>query len=104
MCSVCWIPNSFYDDHHLVLRGKPPCGDHYTYVRIPEGLCSRSKFDVILDVLNDEQGYVAYKGRTSTLVNYDPVERVWLMRIVNDPDTFAVSRANLESLLMGRSH
>lgn len=53
-------------------------------------------------MLNDEQGYVAYKGRTNTLVNYDPVKRVWMMRIVNDPDTFAVSRANLESLLMGR--
>ena len=53
-------------------------------------------------MLNDEQGYVAYKGRTNTLVNYDPVKRVWMMRIVNDPDTFAVSRANLESLLMGK--
>ena len=53
-------------------------------------------------MLNDEQGYVAYKGRTNTLVNYDPVKRIWKMTIVNDPDTFAVSRANLESLLMGR--
>ena len=53
-------------------------------------------------MLNDEQGYVAYKGRTNTLVNYDPDNRVWKMKIVNDPDTFAVSRANLETLLMGR--
>ena len=85
MCTACWIPNSFYHHHHLVLRG----------------LCSRSKFDQILDVLNDDQGYVSYKGRTNTLITYDPVERIWTMRIVNDPDTFAVSRASLESLLMG---
>ena len=65
------------------------------------GLCSRSKFDIILDVFNDELGYVAYRGRTNTLINYDPVKRIWLMRIVNDPDTYAVSLASLESLLMG---
>lgn len=45
---------------------------------------------------------MAYKGRTNTLVNYDPDNRVWKMKIVNDPDTFAYSRANLETLLMGR--
>ena len=86
MCTACWLPQTFYEDHQLVLRG----------------LCSRSKFDNILHVLNDEQGYVAYKGRTNTLVNYDPDNRVWKMKIVNDPDTFAVCRANLETLLMGR--
>ena len=104
MCSVCWIPNSFYDDHHLVLRGEPghfpPCSDHEINIYLL-GLCSRSKFDHILDVLNDEQGFVAYRGRTNTLINYDPVKRVWTMILVNDPDTFAVSRASLESLLMG---
>ena len=65
------------------------------------GLCQRSKYDSTYEVLNDEDGYLGYKGLQSTKVSYNPKERQWKMYLVNNPNITAYSNASMESLLMG---
>ena len=86
MCTGCWLPNSFYSFVEIKIRG----------------LCSRSKFDTIYDVMNDPTGYVSYKGMKNTEVTYNPLERQWIMKLVNNPNMLGVSNASIDSLLMGR--
>ena len=86
MCTGCWIPNSFYNFVEIKIRG----------------LCARSNFDTVYDVINDERGYVSYKGYRNTLVTYNPKSRQWTMKLVNNPKVWAVSNASMESLLMGK--
>ena len=86
MCTGCWLPHSF---------------NHFIEIKI-RGLCSRSKFDSIYEVMNDETGYVSYKGVRNTKVTYNPAERQWVMKLVNNPNVWAVSNASMGSLLMGR--
>ena len=85
MCTGCWIPNSLYTFIEIKIRG----------------LCSRSKFDRTFEVLNDQRGYVSYKGVKNTQVLYNPAQRHWEMRLVNNPEVWAVSNASIDSLLMG---
>ena len=65
------------------------------------GLCQRSKFDSSFQVLNDEAGYLGYKGVRNTKVLYDTKTRQWKMYLVNNPNITAVSNASMKSLLMG---
>ena len=65
------------------------------------GLCPRSKFDSSFEVFNADDGYISYRGKTSTVVNYRPRERRWLMRMVTNPEVWAVSNASMASLIMG---
>jgi hypothetical protein len=52
--------------------------------------------------MNDDDGYVSYRGKTSTVVSYRPKERRWLMRMVTNPEVWAVSNASMASLIMGQ--
>ena len=52
-------------------------------------------------MFNDDDGYVSYRGKTSSVVNYRHEERRWLMRMVNNPKVWAVSNASMASLIMG---
>ena len=85
-CTGCWLPNSLSTFVTLTLRG----------------LCPRTKFDHSFEVLNDDRGYVSYKGRTRTLVTYHPKERIWRMELVNNPTVWATSNASMASMVMGK--
>ena len=52
--------------------------------------------------MNDENGYIMFRGNRHTVVTYDQVNKIWNMRIVNNPDVFAKSKSLFENLLMGR--
>lgn len=52
--------------------------------------------------MNDERGYVMYKGVRNTVVTYDPESKVWNMKIVNNPKVYAQTISPFENLLMGR--
>ena len=86
MCTGCWLPNSFH---------------HFVEIKI-RGLCSRSNFDTIYEVMNDPTGYVSYKGMKNTEVTYNPVKRQWLMKLFTNPNVWATSNASIDSFLMGK--
>ena len=86
MCTGCWLPNSFHTFVEIKIRG----------------LCSRTKFDTTFDIMNDATGYVSYKGMKHTEVTYNPTERRWVMKLVNNDNVWAVSNASIDSLLMGK--
>ena len=86
-CTGCMVPNTLEDFTEIKVRG----------------LCQRSKFDSTYEVLNDERGYLGYKGLRNTKVSYDPKKRLWRMYLVNNPNITAISNASFESLLMGRT-
>ena len=52
--------------------------------------------------MNDEQGYVMYRGVRNTVVTYDPEKKIWNMKIVNNPKVYAQSTSMFENLLMGK--
>ena len=85
-CTGCWLPNTLSTYVSVTLRG----------------LCPRSKFDSSFEVSNDARGYVSYRGKTNTVVSYQPADRKWRMTLVNIPEVWAISNASIESLLMGR--
>ena len=53
-------------------------------------------------VMNDETGYVMFKGKKHTIVTYDPEKKVWIMRVTNNPGVYATSASNFQNLLMGK--
>ena len=52
--------------------------------------------------MNDAQGYVMYRGVRNTVVNFDPGNKIWNMRLVNNPKVYAQTTSMFENLLMGR--
>ena len=74
--------------------------DNFVEIKV-RGLCQRSKFDSTYGVMNDDRGFLAYKGLRNTRVSYNPTTRIWKMYLVNNPNITAVSNASMESLLMG---
>ena len=56
----------------------------------------------LLQVMNDEMGYIMFKGARNTIVTYDPANKDWTMEIVNNPKVFAKTKSLFENLLMGR--
>jgi hypothetical protein len=77
--------------------------ENFTEIKV-RGLCQRSKFDSTYEVLNDERGYLGYKGLRNTKVSYNPKERLWKMYLVNNPNITAYSNASMDSLLMGMTN
>ena len=51
--------------------------------------------------MNDETGYVMFKGKKHTMVIYDPKEKLWTMRVTNNPEVYATSASIFQNLLMG---
>ena len=51
--------------------------------------------------MNDEKGYIMFRGVRNTVVTYDPENRIWTMEIVNNPNVFAKSSSLFENLLIG---
>ena len=86
-CTACWLPNSLSSFVTIALRG----------------LCPRTQFDSSFEVFNGADGYVSYRGMTRTLVSYQPKERKWIMRLVNDPTVWAVTNVSMASLIMGET-
>ena len=52
-------------------------------------------------VMNDETGYIMFKGKKHTVVTYDPEEKLWTMRVTNNPGVYATSASIFQNLLMG---
>ena len=53
--------------------------------------------------MNDEKGYIMFKGVRNTVVTYDQENRIWTMELVNNPKVFATSTSLFENLLLGAS-
>ena len=87
-CTACWLPNSLSKFVTLTLRG----------------ICPHNMFDTSFEVLNDERGYVSYWGRTRTLITYQPGERLWMMKLVNNPRVWAVTNVSMAAMIMGDIH
>ena len=84
-CTSCLLPNSFYKSTIVTARG----------------LCARTNFDTEFEVMNDQEGYVMFKGKKNTIITYDPEAKLWSMQIVNRPSIYATSESSFPDLLMG---
>ena len=51
--------------------------------------------------MNDEAGYVMFRGKQHTVITYNPETKIWTMEVVNNPSVYATSTALFPDLLMG---
>ena len=51
--------------------------------------------------MNDEAGYVMFRGKQHTMITYDPEKKMWTMRVVNKPSVYATSSTPFQDLLIG---
>ena len=54
-----------------------------------------------VQVMNDEAGYVMFRGKQHTMITYDPEKKMWTMRVVNKPSVYATSSTHFQDLLIG---
>lgn len=51
--------------------------------------------------MNDEAGYVMFRGKQNTMITYNPEKKMWTMRVVNKPSVYATSSTPFQNLLIG---
>ena len=51
--------------------------------------------------MNDDAGYVMFRGKQHSMITYDPDKKMWTMRVVNKPSVYATSSTPFQDLLMG---
>ena len=51
--------------------------------------------------MNDDKGYVMFRGKQHTVITYDPETKLWTMQVVNNPSVYATSNALFQDFLMG---
>ena len=54
-----------------------------------------------LQVMNDEDGYVMFRGKQNTIITYNPETKIWTMKLVNNPSVYGTSSTSFQDLLMG---
>ena len=72
-CNACLLPNTMFNYVDIQARG----------------LCLRTEFDTIYQVLNDDSGYIMFKGNKHTTITYDPILKKWTMARMNKPEVYA---------------
>ena len=85
MCSACILPHSLFNQTVLTLRG----------------LCSRTSFDISYQVINNEEGYVMFKGVKNTIIQFNFEGKLWKMSLVNNPSIYATSSTPFSELILG---
>ena len=53
--------------------------------------------------MNNEEGLVTYYGKSNTIITYVPDGRKWVMYLVNNNNTRAESKADLQTFVMGHN-
>ena len=56
---------------------------------------------LLWQVMNDEAGYVMFRGKQHTVITYSPETKIWTMRVVNNPSVYGTSTTLFPDLLMG---
>ena len=84
-CAVCKIEHNSEKSSYLKMRG----------------LCLSTKFDEFYQPRLGENDLVMYFGVSSTIIEYDPNQRVWVMYISYKPEIKAESRSSYGSLAIG---
>ena len=51
--------------------------------------------------MNDDEGYVKFRGKQNTIITYNPEMKIWTMKLVNNPSVYGTSKASFQDLLMG---
>ena len=51
--------------------------------------------------MNDDEGYVMFRGKKNTIITYNPVTKMWTMKLVNNPTVYGTSNSRFQDLLMG---
>ena len=51
--------------------------------------------------MNDEAGYVMFRGKQHTVITYNPETKIWTMEVVNNPSVYGTSNTLFPDLLMG---
>ena len=51
--------------------------------------------------MNDDEGYVKFRGKQNTIITYNPEMKIWTMKLVNNPSVYGTSKADFQDLLMG---
>ena len=51
--------------------------------------------------MNDEDGYVMFRGKENSIITYNPNAKIWTMKLVNNPSVFGTSSTSFQDLLMG---
>ena len=52
-------------------------------------------------VMNDDEGYIMFKGKQNTIITYKPETKMWTMKMVNNPSVYGTSSAPFQDMLMG---
>ena len=65
------------------------------------GVCDRSVLDKHYHLRNDENGYLILNGFSGTIIQYDPVSRVWKLSVTHRPEVSGTSSAPFETLTLG---
>ena len=52
--------------------------------------------------MNDEEGYIMFKGKQNTIITYKPETKMWTMMLVNNPSVYGTSSAPFQDMLMGQ--
>ena len=55
---------------------------------------------LLWQVMNDEAGYVMFRGKQHTVITYSPETKIWTMRVVNNPSVYGTSTTLFPYLLM----
>lgn len=63
-------------------------------------LCIKFKINY-LQVMNDDEGYVMFRGKKNTIITYNAVTKIWTMKLVNNPSVYGTSNSGFQDLLMG---
>ena len=51
--------------------------------------------------MNDEAGYVKFRGKQNTVITYNPETKIWTMELVTNPSIYGTSTTLLQDFLMG---
>ena len=52
--------------------------------------------------MNDEEGYIMFKGKQNTIITYKPETKMWTMMLVNNPSVYGTSSSAFQDMLMGQ--
>ena len=56
---------------------------------------------LLWQVMNDEAGYVMFRGKQHTVITYNPETKTWTMEVVNNLSVYGTSTSLFPDLLMG---
>ena len=64
-------------------------------------MCKYSSFDRTYQVKYNSEDMITYVGIEKTIITFDFVDKIWIIRDVTNPDVYASSKASFRSLAIG---